>query len=238
VCKDLGRDVTLLTIGFPTSPDIRHAPTIAREMTLPHLVKVLSSDRLATDIRLVCSLAHPASLVDLELTLAVYHLAQLATEAGIQVMLTAAGLDELFCGYDSFRRALSKGVSEVHTLMRSEIQRALTCKRLQDKIAQAVGVRKVDPFLTPQFIGWAMDLPIDLKIRGAEDRMRKHILRDVALQVGVPASAALRPKKALQYSTGIHRQMVKLARQSVTRAKARRLGFTSPLQAWLAQVLK
>jgi asparagine synthase (glutamine-hydrolysing) len=38
---------------------------------------------------------------------------------------------------------------------------------------------------------------------------RKHILRQVALSVGVPEESAMKPKKALQYGSLIHKYFKK-----------------------------
>jgi asparagine synthase (glutamine-hydrolysing) len=39
--------------------------------------------------------------------------------------------------------------------------------------------------------------------------MRKHVLRKAALSIGVPEESALKPKKALQYGSLIHKNYKK-----------------------------
>jgi asparagine synthase (glutamine-hydrolysing) len=50
-----------------------------------------------------------------------------------------------------------------------------------------------------------MQIPIENKIKSCNDLIRKHILRQVALSIGVPLEAAMKPKKALQYGSLIHK---------------------------------
>nr|MDQ5876790.1 asparagine synthase-related protein [Thermoproteota archaeon] len=52
---------------------------------------------------------------------------------------------------------------------------------------------------------FAKSIPIDQKIKGSDDMIRKHILRRAALVLGVPEEAAMKPKKALQYGSHIHK---------------------------------
>ena len=47
-------------------------------------------------------------------------------------------------------------------------------------------------------------------INGSDDLLRKHLLREVSLAVGVPTESALRPKKALQYGTLIHKKLARI----------------------------
>jgi asparagine synthase (glutamine-hydrolysing) len=47
------------------------------------------------------------------------------------------------------------------------------------------------------------------KIKDDDDRLRKCILREVAAEVGVNSKVLMRPKKAAQYGSGIHKILVK-----------------------------
>jgi asparagine synthase (glutamine-hydrolysing) len=73
----------------------------------------------------------------------------------------------------------------------------------------ANGVELRVPFLDKDIIDIALDIPAGYKIRDSEDVLRKHILRDVAKDLGVPDYIADRPKKAAQYGTGINKILKK-----------------------------
>ncbi|NIQ05884.1 MAG: asparagine synthase, partial [Candidatus Korarchaeota archaeon] len=67
--------------------------------------------------------------------------------------------------------------------------------------------------MSEDFIKFAMKIPVNLKIKSKEDEIRKHVLREVALEIGVPRSATFRQKKAFQYSSGLHKAIQRLARK-------------------------
>ncbi|MGI6447364.1 MAG: hypothetical protein ACOX01_01930 [Methanobrevibacter boviskoreani] len=48
-----------------------------------------------------------------------------------------------------------------------------------------------------------MDIPAKYKISGGDDNVRKNILRDLAIDKGIPEFIAYRNKKAAQYGSGI-----------------------------------
>jgi asparagine synthase (glutamine-hydrolysing) len=71
------------------------------------------------------------------------------------------------------------------------------------------GVQSFQPFLTNSFIDYAKAIPLEHKIRGPGDFLRKHIIREIALNIGVPKESAMYPKKALQYGSLIHKNLVR-----------------------------
>jgi hypothetical protein len=52
-----------------------------------------------------------------------------------------------------------------------------------------------------------------LKFERNSDSLRKLVLRRVAQNMGLPACASLKPKKAVQYSTGISNALKRLAKK-------------------------
>jgi hypothetical protein len=42
-----------------------------------------------------------------------------------------------------------------------------------------------------------------MKVRSPSDDLRKWILRDVAIKLGIPESIAMKPKKAIQHASGV-----------------------------------
>jgi len=58
-----------------------------------------------------------------------------------------------------------------------------------------------------------MSLPLECKIEPKEDTLRKLVLRKVALNAGVPTSVVDKPKKAVQYSTGVNEAIRRIAKK-------------------------
>jgi asparagine synthase (glutamine-hydrolysing) len=80
-------------------------------------------------------------------------------------------------------------------------------------VAAQLGIQVQQPFLSSKFIQFAKAIPIDQKIKGPDDMIRKHILREEALALGVPEESAMKPKKALQYGSSIHKYFKKIDRR-------------------------
>jgi asparagine synthase (glutamine-hydrolysing) len=143
-------------------------------------------------------------------------------------------LDELFCGYDVYRRNFTTHEGLMRDLMKTLSEIAKKDKEEMDKLSALFGIKFLCPFLSPSFMEFAMEIPLQLKIKNEDDKMRKHVLREIALEVGVPKISALRPKKAFQYSSGIHRAIRMMAKsKGFTRMKAKNAGYRSEMEAYI-----
>ncbi|MEM2092508.1 MAG: asparagine synthase-related protein, partial [Candidatus Bathyarchaeia archaeon] len=59
----------------------------------------------------------------------------------------------------------------------------------------------------------ALSLPASMKIASADDPLRKRILRHLARHMGLPQEVYLRPKKAIQYGSGVSKALNRIARR-------------------------
>ena len=92
-------------------------------------------------------------------------------------------------------------------------------------------------FLSDFFVDFAMGIPVGLKMKSREDPLRKHIIRDIASEIGVPELAVSRPKKAFQYSSGLHRSIVKLARKNgFNKMNSNLSGFRGVIEAYISSL--
>jgi asparagine synthase (glutamine-hydrolysing) len=94
--------------------------------------------------------------------------------------------------------------------MAQRIINELTLINEINTITKEFHVKIEQPFLAQRFIDFAMKIPIEKKILGPSDNIRKHILREIAISLNVPEESAMKPKKALQYGTLIHKNLLKL----------------------------
>jgi asparagine synthase (glutamine-hydrolysing) len=205
ICTSLGKQVVLLTVGFPGSHDIDFSKKIDSMIGLHHTI--IKIDELDFQLKLghVRSMIGCGNTSHIENCLAYHYIASAARREGLGTVLSANGCDELFCGYNGYRLAFDNGPEALAKLMKEKIENE---NQLVDEIAvvaKEFGIVVKQPFLDPGFISFAKTIPIDRKIKGRDDMIRKHILREVALQLGVPKESALKPKKALQYGSLIHK---------------------------------
>ncbi|HEX5891690.1 MAG TPA: asparagine synthase-related protein, partial [Nitrososphaeraceae archaeon] len=125
-------------------------------------------------------------------------------------VLTANGFDELFCGYDKYRQIILHGAKQMKSFMKERIINELTLVNEINMITKDLHVKIEQPFLAQRFINYAMKIPIEKKILGPSDNLRKHIIREIAISLNVPKEAAMKPKKAIQYGTLIHKNLSKI----------------------------
>ncbi|NWG38110.1 asparagine synthase C-terminal domain-containing protein [Nitrososphaera sp.] len=209
ICSDLGKRVTLLTVGFAGSHDVGFSKKIAGMLGLEHKVVELDSGQFEQDLAHVRKTIGCDNTSHIENCVAYASIARAAKEAGIKIVLSANGCDELFCGYNGYRAVYDKGENAVKKLMEEKISNELVLVQEISQIAKEFGVEVRQPFLSPAFIEFAKTIPVGQKIKGADDMMRKHILRQAALAADVPEESAMKPKKALQYGSSIHKNFKK-----------------------------
>jgi asparagine synthase (glutamine-hydrolysing) len=205
ICKDVGMKFTLLTVGFPLSQDIEFSKQIALKLNLSHKITVLMPECFQKDLLYVQQKIACRNISHIENCIAYFYIARMANQNNLQLILTANGCDELFCGYNKFRLIYEKGEKGLVDFMDERIASERVLMKEIDKITKEFGVLTKQPFLSQKFINFAKGIPIEQKITGTDDFMRKHILRKLALSLGVPRESAMKPKKALQYGSLIHK---------------------------------
>ena len=206
---DLEYDITLLTIGFSESHDILFAKEVNEKLEFPHHILEIDPEpfeKITSDIN---QKIKTENLSWNENCIAFYYVSKLAQSLKLDTVVTANGIDELFCGYNAYRDVISEGESKVMELMDAKLENELEMMKAVNMISSEFGVKIIQPLLSSEFIEFAKTIPITEKILDSEDLMRKHAIRTLAKDVGVPEVSYNKRKKALQYGTKIHRKLLK-----------------------------
>ncbi len=209
ILGDLDYDVTLLTIGFSGSHDILFAKEVNEQLEFPHHVLEIDADsfeKISSDIN---KKIQTDDLSWNENCIAFYYVSKLAASLNIDTVVTANGTDELFCGYNAYREVISQGESKVNELMDSKLDNEIKMMNAVNLISSEFGVEILQPLLSTEFVAFAKSIPISEKILDADDLIRKHAIRKLAADVGVPEISYTKRKKALQYGTQIHKKLLK-----------------------------
>jgi len=209
IYSDMGYDITLLTIGFSNSHDIDFAKDVNQHLNFNH--KILEIDQTTFD-EIASKINKKINTDNLswnENCIAFYYVAKLAQSLDIKTVVTANGIDELFCGYNAYREAIVAGEDKVLELMNSKLENEIKMMKAVNDVTSEYDVQIVQPLLSEKFIKYAKTIPISDKIHGKEDLMRKHIIRKLAAQIGVPEISSNKRKKALQYGSLIHKTLLK-----------------------------
>ncbi|WP_367277452.1 asparagine synthase C-terminal domain-containing protein [Nitrosopumilus sp.] len=209
ICKDMGYDITLLTIGFSESHDILFAKEVNEQLNYPHHVLEIESETFPSISSNIHNKIKTDNLSWNENCIAFYYVSKLANSLGISTVVTANGIDELFCGYNAYREAFSGGDSKINEVMEAKLDNELKMMNAVNMIASEFQVQILQPLLSVDFIEYAKTVPISEKITDSEDIYRKHMIRKLATQVGVPEISCNKRKKALQYGSKIHKTLLK-----------------------------
>lgn len=210
IAKDLGYDIMLLTMGFEDSHDVEFSKTMAKTLGLRHEIELISEETFSDIARKISDTINVDNLSWNENCIAFYYVAKLAKKRNISKVITANGIDELFCGYNSYRDFIPEGEEVVVGLMKEKLDNEIRMMKAVNQVASEFGVLIVQPFLSEKFIEFAKTIPLEHKIKDKDDLMRKHIIRKLALSIGVPEESALKQKKAMQYGSLIHKNFLKV----------------------------
>ncbi|MCW4009786.1 MAG: asparagine synthetase B [Candidatus Bathyarchaeota archaeon] len=215
LAKRCGVDVQLIHVSLEGQPETDEARRAAVQLDLPMQVHLFTEADVEKAVPKVVELIEEPDPIKASVGVPFYWNAQKAAEAGYRVLLAGQGADELFGGYqryvneylragdDKVRRTMFHDVAVIHE---SNIER-------DEKICNAFDVELRLPFASFELAEFAMSLPTELKFEGKADSLRKLALRRTAKNWGLPNSIAEKPKKAVQYSTGISNALKRLAKK-------------------------
>ena len=212
--KDMGYDVHLLTIGFQDSHDINFAKEVNQLLNFPHSISEIDPEKFKEVSQKINQIIKSDNLSWNENSIAFHYVAELAQKNELKIVATANGIDELFCGYNSYREAIEKGEDEVTKMMDEKLKNEGEMMVAINKVTAEFDVRMVQPFLSPSFVDYSKKIPVTEKIHGPDDMQRKHPIRELAMDYGVPEVAAQKQKKALQYGSQIHKSLLKSRKTS------------------------
>ncbi len=209
VCSKMGYGPVLLTVGFEDSHDMQFALQVNSEMGLEHHIQPITSESFGITADRVCGALDTENLSWRENCIAFYYIAMLARSVRVDRVITANGIDELFCGYDAYRRIYDRGAPAIYELMDEKLDNELHMfDAICDMVLESSDVHILQPLLSGEFVSAARSLPLAEKITGADDLQRKHVIRRLAAHMGVPRISYTKQKKALQYGTRIHKRLL------------------------------
>jgi asparagine synthase (glutamine-hydrolysing) len=217
--------ISLVTIGTEKSKDILSFKGMSwNSKEIPALVCKLTEDEITNSLVRVASRFPELSLAHLEDCVAFDLVASKMKEARggrTDLLLSANGPDELFCGYDRFRRLVERsGYSEIKNEMISALGMAYDLQMKIEELLGGIGIRLASPFLNEQFVKFSLnEIPPELKISMGNDNLRKRIWRAYGRQIGLDNEIVLKPKKAMQYSSGIHQVVLSTMKKKKEKGK-------------------
>jgi len=210
-----GVKVNLLHVSIENQAETEEAIEASDQLNLPLQVHLFKDSDVEKILPKVVALIEEPDPIKASVGLPFYWAAEKAAEAGFQVMLAGQGADELFGGYQRYVNEYCKeGSEKVRKTMFNDVVNIHESNLERDlKITAFHDVELRLPFASFELAEFALSLPLECKIEQKLDTLRKLVLRKVALNVGMPSSMVDKPKKAVQYSTGINDSIKRVAKK-------------------------
>ena len=211
----LGVEVQLLHVSMENEEETEVAIEAAEALELPLQVDLYKDSDVEKTLPKVVALIEEADAVKAAIGVPFYWVAEKAVEAGFKVMLAGQGADELFGGYQRYvLEYCQNGDEKIRKIMFNDVVRIHEGNLERDlKITTFHGVELRLPFGTYDLAEYALSLPLDCKIEPKADTPRKLVLRKMAQNIGMPVSITEKPKKAVQYSTGVNDAVKRIAKK-------------------------
>ena len=215
LAKKCGAQVNLIHVSLRGQPETEDAKTAADELELPLSVHLFEADDIERTVSKVVELIEEPNPIKAAIGIPFYWVAQKTAAAGFDVLLAGQGADELFGGYRRYyNEYFSHGAVAVRKTMFNDVVRLPESNLERDeKICGFHGVQLRLPFASFGIAEFALTLPVKLKIERKQDGLRKLVLRRLARNIGLPEAAVNKPKKAVQYATGVNAFLGKIARK-------------------------
>ncbi len=207
--------VNLIHVSLENQNETEEAIRAADELKLPLQVHLFKESDVEAALPRVVDLIEEADPIKASIGVPFFWTAMKAAEAGFKVLLAGQGADELFGGYLRYvKQCCTEGVEKVRKTMFDDVINIYESNLERDeKICIFHGVELRLPFASFEVADFALSLPLELKFENSQDSLRKLVLREVAKNVGLPKSIADKPKKAIQYSTGINNAVNRIAKK-------------------------
>jgi asparagine synthase (glutamine-hydrolysing) len=200
----------LYSVGTEDSEDIKYSRKFSKELELEVNEIIVEEGELISYYRKVQNLLVDKDFIKVELAIPVFICSQNANKDGVKVVLTGSGAEELFAGYDRHLQCFLSG-GDLRKMLSDEL-RALYSKDLKNAefIASVNHCELRYPFLDMKVIELATSIKPELNL--SKEGEKKRVLKAVSREIGLPEHVVERPKKAMQYGSGMHKVLLKAGR--------------------------
>ena len=214
--KRYAKKVVLYTVGVVESQDVKMALEIGKKLNLKHKIYLLEREEI---LKLYKEVKEELKLdfVKADVLLGIKKLAQVVEE---KTALFGSCTEELFLGYDRYYRWIEEriGEEEINKRLEKEYKKLFEGGDVYciKKLFEKQGKKAVFPFCDKRIKEMLFSIPI--KERARDKEKKKHVLREVARYLGVVKEAVERPKKAMQYGSGMHKELLKALKKEKKRS--------------------
>ncbi|MFH1234776.1 MAG: asparagine synthase-related protein [Candidatus Diapherotrites archaeon] len=213
--KGIVPEIRLYCAGLEGSPALSRAQVNAGLLGMELCKVQISKDEIPGLFQKTGKAINSDGLLQLQIAIPEFAALRAIKEGGIGTVFSGTGADELFCGYKEFCFALaSGGYAGVEGLVWKKLaemhERNL---ERESSLAGHFSIEMKAPFLDTDFVLQAMAFPAKEKISFQNDDLRKNALREMARFMGLPEKICSEKKKAIQFDSGIAKEVEKILKK-------------------------
>ncbi len=209
-----------VAVGIEGSHDLSRARLVSKTLGLDCTFVVIEPSEIESILPLILATIPRQDPVSTGIALTQYFVARWAGEQGYTRILTGQGADELFGGYSRYLDSKD---------LEADLLRDFDGLELQGQRDQAVaalhGTYLSMPYLDLRVVRAARAIPAQEKVQGT---VRKVPLRKIAERY-IPAEFAMYEKKAMQYGSGVAKELQRIARRN---------GYKTSVQGYIDQIIR
>ena len=203
-------EIDLFTCGVKGSEDLQYAEQVAALFHRPLFAHEFSEQEIL-QIYEKCFAIVPGDLLKVELLVPVYQLAVMAKENAHKAILFGSASEELFIGYERYYTYAKEG-KDLNRILQEEF-RTLKGREIAwiKKVCYKFGIEARFPFYNNKLADFVFSVPLN---RRMEDyKLKKGLLREAGKLLGLNEIALQRKKRAMQYGSGVHKILLKHAKE-------------------------
>lgn len=191
-----------VAVGLTGSHDLRHAGRAAELLGLSLNRVQIDPPRIEEALKSVLPAISDRDPVNASIAATLCFVSEWAADHGYRRILAGQGADELFAGYSRYLQSRDMAADLERDFL--DLPRQIARDRA---VAALHGTAFCLPYLDSEVVAAARAIPVEVLIK---DGIRKWPLRLVA-ERHMPAEIAWHEKKAMQYGSGVMREMERLA---------------------------
>ncbi len=212
--KEAGIKLKLICVGVDKRQEYTEAMASADVLNLPLQVISITPTQLEENLNKILYSVEDSSPIKVGVGAPLYFVAKRAMEIGSKTIFTGNGSDEVFGGYMKYLKQHLEGEDASQSMYMDTVNSWLINFDRDYKICADQGLDLLLPFTHPRLVEYGLNLPINYKLPEESGKPRKIILRRLAKSLGLPNSLVTRQKKAVQYSTGVHKALRMIAKKN------------------------